>query len=117
MNAKLLVSVIATAATLSINASAAEVVTSSSVDTVAKSYGRAGGMTDADRVSGLQVGTGRVGVSYDADVAARTNMQRSSSSNATVGVTYDADVAARTNMQRATEAPAKAAGVTGPTTN
>jgi len=118
MNAKLLVSFIAIASALSINASAAEVVTSSSADTIAKSYGRAGGLTDADRVSWLQVGTARVGVAYDADVAARTNMQRTQSDNGTVGVTYDADVAARTNMQRArVEPPSKAAGVVGPKAN
>jgi len=118
MNAKLLVSVIAIATALSINASAADVVTSSNADTIAKSYGRAGGLAGADRVSGLQVGTARVGVVYDADVAARTNMQRTPSNDATVGVTYDADVAARTNMQRGSvEPPAKAAGVVGPKTN
>jgi hypothetical protein len=59
----------------------------------------------------MQAGTTAGRRDYDADVAARTNMQRTPSSDATVGVTYDADVAARTNMQRAarTEAPAKAA--------
>jgi hypothetical protein len=119
MNTKLLISAIAAAAALSVNAYAADLVTSTDTDTIAKSYGRAGGLVGADRVSGLQAGTAQVGVAYDADVAARTNMPRAQGGSQTVGVAYDADVAARTNMPRgaAIQTPHKAAGVEGQKAN
>ncbi len=101
MNAKLLISVMAAAAAFAVNVHAADVVTSGDLNTIDKWYGRAGGLTDADRVTGLTTSSSKVGISYDADVAARTNMhavRRPLSDQ--VGVTYDADVAARTNMQR-----------------
>jgi hypothetical protein len=113
MNAKLLISAIAAAAALSVNAYAADLVTSTDSDTIAKSYGRAGGLAGSDRVSGLQAGSAQIGVTYDADVAMRTNMPRAQGARQTVGVSYDADVAARTNMPRAAgiQTPHKAAGV------
>lgn len=119
MNAKLFIAAIATAAALGFNAYAADTVTSSSEATIAKSYGRAGGLVGADRVSGLQAGNTQIGIAYDADVAARTNMPRAEAGNASVGVAYDADVAARTNMPRgAGVQPAhKAAGVEGTKAN
>ena len=119
MNTKLLISAIAAAAALCVNAYAADTVTSSDAATIAKSYGRAGGLVGADRVSGLQAGNVQIGIAYDADVAARTNMPRAQGGTAGVGVAYDADVAARTNMPRSgvSQAPNKAAGVEGAKAN
>ena len=41
-----------------------------------------------------------VTITHDQDVAARTNMPRSTTDTGILGVTFDADVAQRTNMQR-----------------
>jgi hypothetical protein len=119
MNTKLLISVIAAAVALSFNAYAADQVTSSDANTIANGFGRAGGLVGSDRVSGLKAGSTQVGVSYDADVATRTNMPRAQGTASTVGVTYDTDVAARTNMPRGGDAqyPSKAAGVEGTKAN
>jgi hypothetical protein len=119
MNTKLIISAIAVAAAFAVNAHAADVVNSGDLNSVDKWYGRAGGLTDADRVTGTAVGANKVGVAYDADVAARTNMQRNQATHNQVGVTYDADVAARTNMQRGgdTAGQAKAAGIEGSKSN
>lgn len=114
MNSKLLISAMAAAAAFAVNVHAAEVVTSGNLNTVDKWYGRAGGLTDTDRVvTGLSASGTKVGISYDADVAARTNMKRGEAANGQVGVTYDADVAARTNMQRGQDTQPKAAGIEG----
>jgi hypothetical protein len=48
----------------------------------------------------LAADLGNVTITHDQDVAARTNMQRSSTDTSTLGVTFDAGVAQRTNMQR-----------------
>jgi hypothetical protein len=119
MNTRLFISAIAAAAALSFNAFAADAVSSSTEATIAKSYGRAGGLVGADRISGLQGGSAQIGIAYDADVAARTNMQRAQGGNAGLGVAYDADVAARTNMPRGgVNLPThKAAGVEGTKSN
>jgi len=119
MNSKLLISAIAAAAALAVNAHAAGVVTSGDLGTVDKWYGRAGGLTDTDRVGALKAGSTKVGVSYDADVTARTNMPRAQGTNSDVGVSYDADVAARTNMPRGEDAAgqANAAGIEGAKSN
>jgi hypothetical protein len=120
MNAKLLISAIAAAAALSVNTYADNLVNSTDANTIAKSYGRAGGLVGSDRVSGLQAGSTQLGIAYDADVAARTNMPRAQgTTNQTVGINYDADVAARTNMQRAagTQTPHQAAAVEGQKAN
>jgi hypothetical protein len=75
-----------------------------------KWYGRAGGLVGSDRVEILGKATGdRVGVSYDQDVAKRTNMQRESAEKSDIGITYDKDVASRTNMQRGVP-PTQSAG-------
>jgi hypothetical protein len=118
MNTKLLISAIAAAAALSLNAYAADQVTSSDANAIANGYGRAGGAIGVDRVHALNSGA-QVGVAYDADVATRTNMPRAQGTASTVGVTYDADVAARTNMPRGGDAPytSKAAGVEGTKAN
>jgi hypothetical protein len=119
MNTKLVVSAIAMAAAFAVNVHAADLVTSGDLGTIDKWYGRAGGLTDADRVGGLKAGSTKIGVSYDADVAARTNMPRAQANHNEVGVTYDADVAARTNMQRGGDVAgqAKAAGIEGTKSN
>jgi len=119
MNSKLLISAIAAAAALTVNAYAGEVVSSGDLSTLDKWYGRAGGVTDIDRVSVLKAGTTKVGVSYDADVAARTNMPRAQAADSNLGVSYDTDVAARTNMPRgqAATGQGKAAGIEGAKSN
>ena len=69
--------------------------------TMEKWYGRAGGLVGSDRVMALgKSSADRVGISYDADVAKRTNMQREGTAKGDVSITYDKDVANRTNMQR-----------------
>jgi len=66
-----------------------------------KWYGRAGGLVGADRIEAIGNATSdRVGISYDQDVAKRTNMPREGAGKNEVGITYDKDVANRTNMQR-----------------
>ena len=119
MNSKLLISAIAAAAAFAVSAHAEDVVTSGDLSTIDKWYGRAGGLTDSDRITALRAGPTKVGISYDADVAARTNMARGQATHNQVGVTYDADVATRTNMQRGGDAAAqpKAAGIEGAKSN
>jgi opacity protein-like surface antigen len=118
MNAKQLISALAVAAALSVNAYAADVVTTGDTSTIGQWYGRAGGLAGSDRVSGLATSNTKIGVSYDADVAARTNMPRAQATGHDVGVSYDADVATRTNMPRnSTTNPAKAAGIEGAKSN
>jgi hypothetical protein len=121
MKNNLLMSAIAVAATAAIfagSAYAADVTTDGNLNTVDRWYGRAGGAVGTDRVNRLSAGT-TVGVSHDADVAARTNMPRREGSNSSLGVTYDADVAARTNMlpREATAAHVQAEPLVGPKSN
>ena len=69
-------------------------------------YGRAGGLVGSDRVAHLRgntESTAEVAITYDKDVAARTNMPSDRTEGASVGITYDKDVAQRTNMGRAQE--------------
>ncbi len=69
-------------------------------------YGRAGGMVGADRVAHLQghsVASTDIAVSYDKDVAARTNMSSNRESASSVAISYDKDVAERTNMPRGSQ--------------
>jgi len=64
-----------------------------------KWYGRAGGLAGSDRVEAIGKATGeRVGISYDQDVAKRTNMPGRAVDKSNIGITKD--VASRTNMQR-----------------
>ena len=117
MNAKLLLSAIAVAATLGGSAYAADIVTSGDLSTVDQWYGRAGGLAGSDRISALHTGNSTVGVTFDQDVAARTNMSRDAR-NSQVGVSWDREVAARTNMPRdGGTTPASTATVPGPTHN
>lgn len=114
------VSVLAAMAALSVGvASAASTdVKVGEVGTIEKSYGRAGGLVGADRIAGLRLHTpanAPLDVSWDAEIAARTNMPSDRGAGA-VGVTYDQAIAERTNMQRGTPA-AKAAGIPGARAN
>jgi len=117
MNAKLLLSAIAVAAALGTSAYAADIVTQGDLSTVDKWYGRAGGLAGSDRLGALHTGSSTVGVTFDQDVAARTNMSRDAR-NSQVGVSWDREVAARTNMPRdGGTTPASTATVPGPTHN
>ena len=66
---------------------------------------RAGGLVGADRVAHLEgnAAAAQVGVTYDKDVAARTNMSSDRPGATSVGISYDQDVAQRTNMPRGQE--------------
>ena len=82
------------------NVAVAGDVTSADPAAVPHFYGRAGGLTGSDRVAGLRTGQQAVGISYDQELAARTNMSTDRATGKSVGVTYDQDVASRTNMAR-----------------
>jgi hypothetical protein len=121
LRSKLSVSVLAAVAALSVGIASAEAndVKSNDIGTIGKSYGRAGGPVGSDRIKGLSVHTSAnapLGVSWDAEVAARTNMPGDRAAGAGVGVTYDQAVAERTNMPRGTAA-VQAAGVAGEKAN
>jgi len=82
----------------------ADLVMSGDVEQIPMWQGRAGGLTDSDRVGHLSLTKSdatKVGVSYDKDVAQRTNMPRDAATASSVGISYDAAVAERTNMPRA----------------
>lgn len=118
---KLCVSVLAAAGALSVGIASAEsdALKSGDIGTVGQWYGRAGGMVGSDRVAGLKLHTpsnAPLGVSWDAEVAARTNMSTDRAPGAGVGVTYDQEVAARTNMPRGTPA-VQAVGIEGEKAN
>jgi hypothetical protein len=75
-----------------------------------KWYGRAGGLVGSDRVMAIgKSSADRVGITYDADVAKRTNLPRDGTAKGDVSITSDKDVANRTNMQRDVP-PAQSAG-------
>jgi hypothetical protein len=84
------------------------------VDSVGQWHGRAGGLVGSDRVMAIgkaSSDSNQVGITYDKDVAQRTNMPRDSANSGNIGITYDKDVAARTNMSRGEQPePIKAAG-------
>jgi hypothetical protein len=78
-------------------------------------YGRAGGEVGAQRVETLNapaVPPASVSITYDTDVAARTNMQRDGVDNKEIGITYDQAVAERTNMERGKKEPTPAVAKT-----
>jgi hypothetical protein len=119
---KLLASAVAAAAALAVNAVFADSSTLKAGDlsTADLWYGRAGGLVGAQRISALHPNSSNpgIGVTYDRDVAARTNMSVDRSSGQGVTVTYDQEVAARTNMARSHDsAPVQAAGVPGTKSN
>jgi hypothetical protein len=112
MKRKTLVALGITVATLGIGSALAggEVLKTGDVNTMDKWYGHAGGPVGADRIEAIGKATGnRVGISYDQDVAKRTNMPREGAGKNDIGITYDKDVANRTNMQRDVQ-PAQNAG-------
>ena len=84
-------------------ASADDTLHTGDSSTMGKWYGRAGGLVGADRIESRANPSARgpqIGITYDKDVAQRTNMQPRDTSAAEVGISYDKDVAARTNMPR-----------------
>jgi hypothetical protein len=95
---------------------AADILTAADPASMGQWYGRAGGLVGSDRVvaiaKGAKVGN-PVRITYDKDVAERTNMHRQETANGVVTIIYDKDVAARTNMPRGdnTEQPTRAVGV------
>jgi hypothetical protein len=114
---KIQLAVAAAIGALSIGSAVAggDVLKSGDVDTMGQWYGRAGGLQGSDRVTVLAktpTGTTQVGITYDKDVAQRTNMQRDPASNGQIGIGYDKDVAERTNLQRSEKpAPIQTTGV------
>ena len=64
--------------------------------------GRAGGLLHSDRVTHLRapVAGAEVEVTYDKEVAQRTNMPREEGAVQKLAVSYDKEVAERTNMPR-----------------
>lgn len=81
------------------------------VDQMSHWYGNAGGLQGSDRVTFLgktATGNEKVGITYDKDVAQRTNMQREAASSKEIGITYDKDVAERTNLPRSDKPQATA---------
>lgn len=95
-------------------------LTSGNLSTVDQWYGRAGGLVGAGRVAALPAAGSNPGITitYDRDVAARTNMPLDRSNGAGVTVTYDREVAERTNMGRAKDTePVQAAGIPGAKSN
>jgi hypothetical protein len=94
---------------------AGDVLTTGDIATMSQWYGRAGELVGAQRIEAISKSTSakeQVGIAYDKDVAARTNMPRESASNSQVAITYDKDVAERTNMPRGEKGEAtKSAGV------
>jgi hypothetical protein len=97
MNIKLFLSTIAAASALAGTAYAADVVTGGDLSSTDKWYGRAGGLVGSDRVTALRPGESKLGVTFDQEVAQRTNMHREPVASQ-VGISRDAEVAARTNM-------------------
>jgi hypothetical protein len=94
---------------------AAEILTVSDPASMGQWYGRAGGLVGSDRVMAVAQAANAgspVRITYDKDVAERTNMPRQEAANGAVTITYDRDVAARTNMSRGdnTKQPTKAVG-------
>jgi hypothetical protein len=81
------------------------VLKSGDISQVGQWYGRAGGLVGSDRVANLRGNTtsAEVAITYDKDVAARTNMPSDRTEGAPIAITYDKDVAKRTNMGRTQE--------------
>ena len=116
-NMKLQIAVAAAVGVLSIGSAitGSDALKSGDVDQMSQWYGNAGGLQGSDRVTvlGRSAGGKDVGITFDQDVAQRTNMQRDSTSTGTAGIAYDKDVAERTNMPRGQKsAPVQEAGVT-----
>jgi hypothetical protein len=82
-----------------------QVLNSGDVESMSKWYGRAGGVTGSDSVSAPHANGAKVGITYDKDVAERTNMTREPADGKNIGISYDKDVATRTNMTRGQTTP------------
>ena len=80
-----------------------QVLNSGDVESMSKWYGRAGGLVESDRVSAARASGAKVGITYDKDVAERTNMTREPADGKSIGISYDKDVAERTHMTREPE--------------
>jgi hypothetical protein len=89
-------------------------LTSGDVESMSKWYGRAGGLVGSDRVSAARANGSKVGISYDKDVAERTNMQREPVEGKSIGIAFDKDVADRTNLPRGQTAPDPVKAAAGP---
>jgi hypothetical protein len=118
----LLASALVAAAMLAAPAAFADstTLTSGDLSTADHWYGRAGGLIGVDRVAALPAAGSNPGITitYDRDVAQRTNMPLDRSNGSGVTVTYDRDVAARTNMGRSQDSePIQAAGIPGAKSN
>ena len=95
---KLIASALAATAALSINTAFAAdggTVGSSDLQNIDKWYGRAGGLIGSDRVSGLTAPSKALGVSWDQDVASRTNMSVNRDTRPMSGRSRAAGVASR----------------------
>jgi hypothetical protein len=92
-----------------------QTVKSSNVDSMSKWYGRAGGLVGTDRVSAARTSGTKIGITYDKDVAERTNMAREPVDGKSVGISYDKDVAERTNLPRGQTVPEPAKAAVAPT--
>jgi hypothetical protein len=92
-----------------------DMLTVADPETMGKWYGRAGGLVGSDLVMApakpIKPGT-RVRITYDREVAERTNMHRQEAATGGVTITYDKAVAARTNMPRGdhTKEPTRVVG-------
>lgn len=118
------VALAAAVAALSIGSTFADggkVLTTGDSATMDHWYGRAGGLVGSDRIEAINKTTssgGGIGITYDKDVAGRTNMPRQDAQNGGVGISYDKDVAERTNMPRGEkDQPMKAVGAPTKPTN
>ena len=91
-----------------------QALNSGEVQLMSKWYGRAGGLAGSDAVSAARANGAKVSITYDKDVAERTNMTREPADGKNIGITYDKDVADRTNMSRSQTAPESVKAATGP---
>src|SRR5262245_17800808 len=117
LNLKVQVAVAAVLGVLSIGSAVAgsDILKSGNVEEMSQWYGNAGGLQGTDRVMVLgrsTAGGKEVGITYDKDVAERTNMSRHEVPSTSAGIAYDKDVADRTNLPRAQKStPIQEAGV------
>jgi hypothetical protein len=93
-----------------------QVLNSGDVGSMSKWYGRAGGLAGSDAVSNARANGANVSITYDKDVAQRTNMTREPADGKNIGITYDKDVADRTNMSRSQTTPESVKAATAPAT-
>jgi len=85
-------------------AHAAELLRSGSA-TGEQAYGRAGGLTGAERIAQQRPGTAPVTVVYDGEFVSRTNLPTDRAQNTRIGITWDAEYVGRTNMPRKDRTP------------